>query len=333
MAEELPPSSVINNAFSNSYHFDAERSELLVHRTRIPKAGDFGLVMIHALSHIKVDKDNLSNDGDPRFVAEFYNNLKILSQDLFKRSAAAVVTVSTNNTVTADGVTMGGNVGDSLGPPRTVQGGLGRGASGMLARQGSMRGDNGNNNSVSAGPSMRSMLARQPSSMGASLSSVLNVGGGAGLGGQGNGSVDGSDANRSTKQQQRKSMGGSSDDFSTEGMLGRMKRYAQAAGGQVRSCAHTLNMRSYTHILATRPYNTSSLPTPYSHPHPLLPSSFNFSLLSISFLSPSQTFPRSSLIAMPSNSAPAHNKWHCQVEGTLRSKKKKQNKAEPEKIQ
>ena len=220
---------MINNAFSNSYHFDADRSELLVHRTRIPKAGDFGLVMIHALSHIKVDKDNLSNDGDPRFVAEFYNNLKILSQDLFKRSAAAVVTVTTStggNASAADANTSvgGGGVGDSLGPPRTMpMGGLGsRGMSGMLARQGSMR--VGDLNSYSAGPSMRSMLSRQPS-VGATLTSVLNVSGG-------NGSVDGSDANRSAK---RGSLAGGSEDFTTEGMLGRMKRYAQAAGGQVRT--------------------------------------------------------------------------------------------------
>ena len=204
-----------------------------MHRTRIPKAGDFGLVMIHALSHIKVDKDNLSNDGDPRFVAEFYNNLKILSQDLFKRSAAAVATVSTsntttggNNTATADAI---GSVGESLGPPRTMPmlGGLSRGMSGMLARQGSMR-VGGDSNSSSAGPSMRSMLTRQQS-IGSTLTSVLNVGGGAGAG-QGNGSVDGSDANRSAK---RASIGGISEDYSTEGMLGRMKRYAQAAGGQV----------------------------------------------------------------------------------------------------
>ena len=32
---------------------------------------------------------DLSNDADPAFLAEFYKNLKILSQDLFKRSAAA----------------------------------------------------------------------------------------------------------------------------------------------------------------------------------------------------------------------------------------------------
>jgi len=60
VAEELPPSAVVNNAFSNSYHFDAARGELLVHRTRVPKAGDFGLVMIHALSHIKVRVLSLS---------------------------------------------------------------------------------------------------------------------------------------------------------------------------------------------------------------------------------------------------------------------------------
>jgi hypothetical protein len=36
-----------------------------------------------------VNPDDLSNDSDPRFMAEFYKNLKILSQDLFKKSAVA----------------------------------------------------------------------------------------------------------------------------------------------------------------------------------------------------------------------------------------------------
>lgn len=32
---------------------------------------------------------DLSNDADPKFLAEFYKNLKILSQDLYKKSAVA----------------------------------------------------------------------------------------------------------------------------------------------------------------------------------------------------------------------------------------------------
>jgi hypothetical protein len=38
-----------------------------------------------------VNPSDLSNDNDPVFIAEFYKNLKILSQDLYKRSATTAV--------------------------------------------------------------------------------------------------------------------------------------------------------------------------------------------------------------------------------------------------
>ena len=50
------------------------------------------MVCIHALSHIKVNPMDLSNDNDPQFAAEFYTNLRILSQDLYKN-----INSSTNN--------------------------------------------------------------------------------------------------------------------------------------------------------------------------------------------------------------------------------------------
>jgi hypothetical protein len=87
VAQELPPSDVVNNAFSNSYHYSAVNNTLSIHSSRLSSSGDFGLIIIHALSHIKVDYENLSDDSNPRFVAEFYKNLKILSQDLYRRSA------------------------------------------------------------------------------------------------------------------------------------------------------------------------------------------------------------------------------------------------------
>jgi hypothetical protein len=80
----LPPSTLTNNAFKNSYHFDDKKSELFIHSDRLTSSGDFGLVCIHALSHIKVNPTDLSNDNDPKFAAEFYTNLKILSQNLYK---------------------------------------------------------------------------------------------------------------------------------------------------------------------------------------------------------------------------------------------------------
>jgi hypothetical protein len=40
-----------------------------------------------SLTARQVNPDDLSNDSDPAFVSEFYTNLKILSQDLYKKSS------------------------------------------------------------------------------------------------------------------------------------------------------------------------------------------------------------------------------------------------------
>ncbi len=63
---------------------------------------------------------DLSNDADPRFVAEFYKNLKILSQDLYKKSAAAENAkqqMGSNSATTVGGgmTMMGSNSKPSLG--------------------------------------------------------------------------------------------------------------------------------------------------------------------------------------------------------------------------
>jgi hypothetical protein len=50
----LPPSAAVNNAFSNSYHYNVHEDTLYVHSNRLTSSGDFGLIVIHALSHIKV---------------------------------------------------------------------------------------------------------------------------------------------------------------------------------------------------------------------------------------------------------------------------------------
>lgn len=53
-ASSLPPSQASNNAFANSYYYISNDDTLLVHQNRLSSSGDFGLVVIHALSHIKV---------------------------------------------------------------------------------------------------------------------------------------------------------------------------------------------------------------------------------------------------------------------------------------
>lgn len=53
-AYALPPPKASNNAFCNSYLYDRDTDSLLVHRDRLASSGDFGLIVVHALSHIKV---------------------------------------------------------------------------------------------------------------------------------------------------------------------------------------------------------------------------------------------------------------------------------------
>ncbi|CAM9130892.1 unnamed protein product, partial [Ectocarpus fasciculatus] len=85
----LPPSTVQNNSFKNSYFYDHSSKTLYVHSSRLSSSGDFGLVVIHALSHIKINPTDMSNDTDPAFMAEFYTNIKILNQDLYKKTTVA----------------------------------------------------------------------------------------------------------------------------------------------------------------------------------------------------------------------------------------------------
>ena len=56
----------------------------------------YRIARTHALTHssLQVNPEDLSNDADPQFLAEFYKNLKILSQDLYKRSGTIKLPIS-----------------------------------------------------------------------------------------------------------------------------------------------------------------------------------------------------------------------------------------------
>ena len=53
-AVSLPPPCVTNNAFAYSYIYDGDANTLYVHKDRLSSSGDFGLLAMHAFSHIKV---------------------------------------------------------------------------------------------------------------------------------------------------------------------------------------------------------------------------------------------------------------------------------------
>lgn len=63
-----------------------------------------------------MNPEDLSSDADPRFLAEFYKNLKILSQDLYKKSAGT----TQQNAATAH-FNPRGTPGASGGPNRTAK--------------------------------------------------------------------------------------------------------------------------------------------------------------------------------------------------------------------
>ena len=87
VASQLPPSTAVGNAFSNSYLFDPAQAVLFIHEKRVDSGGEFGLMVTHAVSHIKTGRSAPDRpDTDPAFLSEFYRNLKIVSQDLYKKT-------------------------------------------------------------------------------------------------------------------------------------------------------------------------------------------------------------------------------------------------------
>ena len=82
VAQELRQSEYVDNAFGNSYWFDNRERILWLHCERLGGTGDLTLCLVHALSHIKVDPENLSGDGKQAFVSEFHRNLRNVTAEL-----------------------------------------------------------------------------------------------------------------------------------------------------------------------------------------------------------------------------------------------------------
>lgn len=87
-AASLPsPAGGGSNPFMKSYRYDHRGMVLAIHAHRLDSSGEFGMLIVHALSHIKVNGKDLSNDMDPAFLKEFYRNLQVLSQDVYRHSS------------------------------------------------------------------------------------------------------------------------------------------------------------------------------------------------------------------------------------------------------
>ncbi|EDV28435.1 uncharacterized protein TRIADDRAFT_51343 [Trichoplax adhaerens] len=75
VASNLPSHKYDRNAFRNSYHYDRKRNILFIRNERLESVGDFIVVIMHALAHVKVG--DLANDGNPDFLREFYKVRKV----------------------------------------------------------------------------------------------------------------------------------------------------------------------------------------------------------------------------------------------------------------
>jgi hypothetical protein len=84
LAKMLPAKALLSdfdqNAYRNSYHFDAASRTLYVRVERTADAGDFTLVLIHAMAHVQA---NEWADTHPKFIREFYKNLRVCCGELF----------------------------------------------------------------------------------------------------------------------------------------------------------------------------------------------------------------------------------------------------------
>lgn len=82
LAEKLPPNpQLARNAYRNSFYFDPNNRILYMRSERLEMVGEFVLVLIHCLAHLKVQ--DLRDDTDPSFVKEFHRCLAIVCDDLF----------------------------------------------------------------------------------------------------------------------------------------------------------------------------------------------------------------------------------------------------------
>lgn len=82
LADRIPPNGHHSrNAFRNSFAYDPHNKILYMRLERLDNVGEFILVLVHTLSHIKIG--GFSDDSDPSFVREFYRALSICCSDLF----------------------------------------------------------------------------------------------------------------------------------------------------------------------------------------------------------------------------------------------------------
>ncbi|XP_071497013.1 uncharacterized protein [Diadema antillarum] len=82
VAKKIPVNEkLVRNAYRNSFHYDDLNRVLYVRQERLSSVGEFMLVLIHALAHIKAG--DMRDDTNVDFMREFHLALSVVCNDLF----------------------------------------------------------------------------------------------------------------------------------------------------------------------------------------------------------------------------------------------------------
>ncbi|XP_034025206.1 uncharacterized protein si:dkey-103g5.4 [Thalassophryne amazonica] len=82
IAATLPHNNYFNNAFRNSFFYQESQATLFVRRQRLQSVGGFSLLLLHCLSHVKLN--NMSSDCSPAFQRLFFKMLQACLAELFQ---------------------------------------------------------------------------------------------------------------------------------------------------------------------------------------------------------------------------------------------------------
>ncbi|XP_070551209.1 uncharacterized protein [Ptychodera flava] len=81
LASNLPPNNYDRNMFRNSFFYQHAQNILFVRQERLESVGEFIMVVLHCIAHIKVG--DLTDDRNPLFLREFFKLMNIVCQDMF----------------------------------------------------------------------------------------------------------------------------------------------------------------------------------------------------------------------------------------------------------
>jgi len=70
LASNLPSNNYERNAFRNSVYYEHARNILFVRKERMDSIGEFVVLILHSMSHIKCGE--MTDDGNTHFLRQFY---------------------------------------------------------------------------------------------------------------------------------------------------------------------------------------------------------------------------------------------------------------------